>query len=73
MSTYVIIVEQKHSQETKRHSNKDPFDIQVPKVDQPAPRLRWIKGFGDGHAFDVRCIESSREVREADPEEGSKL
>ena len=69
----MIIVEQKHSQEPKGHSNKDPFDIQVPKVDKPVPGLCWIKCFGNRHTLDMRSVESTREVRKSDPEECGKL
>ena len=66
----VIIVEQQHHQEPKRHCHKDPLHIQVPEVDDPIPghgRLECANGW---YAIDFRVCESTRKPIESDPEEG---
>lgn len=69
----MVIVEQKHHQEPKRQGDKHPLDIQVPKVNEPAPRLRRVESSRDRHTSDVAVLESSRDMGEADPEDGCKL
>lgn len=50
----MIIVKQKHGQKAKGHGDKDPFDLQVPKVDKPTSVLCGIKGLRDRNSFDMR-------------------
>jgi hypothetical protein len=69
----MVIVKQQHCQETKGHSDKHPFDIQVPKVNEPISRLCRMEGLGDGNSLDVRRLERARKMGETDPEESAEL
>ncbi len=50
----MVIVEEQHDQETERGSNKDPFDIQKPEIDQPAPWLARLESGSDRDLADAR-------------------
>ena len=69
----MVIVKQQHGQETKGYSDKHPFDVQVPKVNEPISRLCRMEGLGDRDSLDVRRLERTREMGETDPEEGAEL
>lgn len=43
----MVIVEEYHGQESKRDCHKYPFHVKVPKINQPPPRLSWIKSSGN--------------------------
>ncbi len=32
----MIVVEEKHEEESDREGHEDPFDVQVPEIDEPA-------------------------------------
>jgi hypothetical protein len=51
--TYVIIVEHEHGQKAKRYGDENPFNLQVPKVDEPASVLCGIKGLSDRDSLDI--------------------
>jgi hypothetical protein len=69
VETYMIIVEKQHHQEPKWQSHEHPLDIQIPEVDHPVSVLRWLEGLSYRHMIQPRIIQSSREVRKADPEQ----
>jgi len=69
----MIVVEEQHDQKSKRHSHKYPLHVECPKVDQPTPRLRWVKSSADGQSADVCSLDRTRNVRKADPEDGCNL
>lgn len=69
----MVVVEEQHEQKTKRHSYKDPFHVESPELNQPAPGLRWEKRLCDRDSFDVCLLQMSRYMRKADPEDGAKL
>jgi hypothetical protein len=45
----MVIIEEQHEQEPKRHSHKDPFRSKVPKVNNPVSGLCRVESLGDGH------------------------
>jgi hypothetical protein len=68
----MIIVKQQHHQKPKRHRNKNPLDVQVPKVNDPVPVLGRLERANDWYAEDVGARKTAGEPVEADPEEGRK-
>ncbi len=69
----MIIVEEQHCQEAKRQRDKHPLDLEVPKVDQPAALLSWIKSASDWDESYVCGFQITGKVGESNPEEGSQL
>lgn len=47
VAAYVVIVEKQHEQKTKRHGHEDPFCMEIPERNHPAPGLCWIESLGD--------------------------
>lgn len=49
----MVIVKEKHNQETERDGDEDPFYLESLEVDQPISRLRWIESTTDGESTDI--------------------
>jgi hypothetical protein len=58
----MIVVEEKHGQKPKRHSNKYPLQIQIPEVNQPVSRLCGIERSNDREGTDVGGFQSIGDV-----------
>ena len=69
----MVVIEKQHNQEPERHGYENPFRVEVPKVNQPAARLRWRECLGDWDTCDIGRVDPPRDVREANPEDGAKL
>jgi hypothetical protein len=68
----MIIIEQQHHQEPKRHRHKHPLDIQIPEVNDPISVLRRLERANYGYAEDFGARKAAGEPVEADPEEGGE-
>ena len=64
----MVVIEEKHQQESNRQGNKDPFDVQIPKVDEPASIDGRIKSPSMWQLADVRCSQLAGEMSETRPE-----
>ena len=40
----MIVVEEEHEQEPDGHGDKDPFDVEVPELDEPATVHGRVEG-----------------------------
>jgi hypothetical protein len=69
----MVVVKEQHRQEAKRQSNKNPLDLEIPEVDQPATVLGRIKSASDWDESYVRGFQIARKVGETNPEEGPQL
>lgn len=59
---HMIIIEEQHDQKSKRQRHENPFSVQFPKVNQPASRLRRVKGFADRNTGYIHSFERTRDV-----------
>lgn len=69
----MVVVEEQHGQETKRHGNKHPLDIEIPEVDKPVSGLCGMERCLYGNSHNVCVLQRSWNVGESDPENRSKL
>lgn len=69
----MIVVEKQHKQKSKRHGYEDPFHLEIPEFNQPAPRLRGVECLCHRYSFNVRLPEVPRYVRKTNPKDGAKL
>ena len=63
----MIVIEKKHQQESNWQSNKDPLDLQVPEIDEPASIDSRIEGSSVWQLADVRCSQLARKMSKACP------
>lgn len=68
----MIVVEEKHHQEAKGYGYEDPFDIQIPKVNDPVSILSGLESADSWYAVLLGPAQTPRKVREADPEQSWK-
>lgn len=69
----MIIIEEQHNQKSKWQRHENPFSVQFPKVNQPASRLRRVKGFADRNTGYIHNFERTGDVRKSHPENCSDL
>lgn len=72
-ATYMIVVEEEHKKETERKSYENPFNIQMPEVDQPRSICCRMERLCDWQIADVCSLQVSRKVRKADPKNRAEL
>jgi hypothetical protein len=70
---YMVIVEEQHDEKAEGNRDGNPFPFEVPKINDPASRLCWVEGSGDGDSLNVRVLDGPWDMREADPKDGAEL
>ncbi len=73
LQPYVVIVEEQHKKKANWQRDENPFDLEVPKVNQPVSRLCWLEGSRYWNNTDARCFQSARKVGESNPEKSCDL
>lgn len=69
----MIVVEEQHDKEPERNSDKYPFHLESPKVDQPTPRLGWMECFCDWESANIRIFQSPGNMCEPYSKHGPNL
>lgn len=69
VSTYMVVVKEKHHQAAEWQSYEHPLGIESPKLDYPVARLRRLECAHSRNSILLGPAQTSREVREAHPEQ----
>lgn len=69
----MIVVEQQHEQEPDGHGDKDPFDVEMPELDEPATVHGWIECACVRQLGDIGLLQDARKMGEACPKQGGEL
>ena len=65
----MIVIEEKHHQETDWKCNKDPLHLKIPKVDEPSAVDGRVEDLCMRKLRYVRLFHLPRKVRKTSPEE----
>ena len=55
----MIVIEEEHDKEAKRHSNKHPFHLKIPEIDEPVAWLRRVESPCDRDSCQVCILDVS--------------
>ena len=65
----MIVVEEKHEQESDREGHEYPLDVQIPEIDKPAAIDGWVERAGMWQLADICCFQLAGKMGESRPED----